>query len=268
MTALRDVSVAYRRLGGAVQALAGVTVDLPEEGIVGLLGRNGAGKTTLLRVLCGYEPRFTGSVDVARPVMYAGDRWPHGYDQSMRSLMGHLARVHPRYDKPRALELLAAFGVEPGQRSLSRGQLSAGLASLALASRAPVTLLDEPTLGMDAPSRALLAKAVVEEQAEHPRLIVLSTHLIDESADLFERVLVLHQGQLVVDDDAEELRAAHVRVQGPAADLEGLPVVGPIERLGNLATGIVRRDDAPSHLRAVPVGLQELASVLTEGAPS
>jgi len=268
MTSLRDLSVAYRKFGGSVQALTGVTVDLPGEGIVGLLGRNGAGKTTLLRVLCGHESRYTGTVDVARPAMYAGDRWPHGYDQSLRSLMGHLARVHPAYDKPRALELLEAFGVDPGQRSLSRGQLSAGLASLALASRARVTLLDEPTLGLDAPSRALLAKAIVEEQGDHPRLIVLSTHLIDECADLFERGLVLHEGRLVVDDDAEELRSAHVRVQGPVADLEGLPVVGPIERLGNQATGIVRRDDAPSHLRAVPVRLQELASVLTEGAPS
>ncbi|MDO5676256.1 MAG: ABC transporter ATP-binding protein [Propionibacteriaceae bacterium] len=266
MTALRDVSVTFHRLSGAVQALRDVTLTLPEEGIVGLLGRNGAGKSTLMRVLSGNELRHTGTVDVARPVMYAGDRWPHAYDQTLQSLMGHLARVHPAFDAVRAAELLAMFKVDPRQFSLSRGQVSAGLVSLALASRAPVTLLDEPTLGMDAPSRALLARAIVEEQAEQPRCIVLSTHLIDESADLFERVLVLHHGRLRVDADAEELLSVHVRVEGAAADIEALPTVGPIERLGNHATAIVRRDDAPAHLRTRPVRLQELATVLTEGA--
>lgn len=268
MTALRDVSVTFHKFRGAVQALRDVTVTLPDEGIVGLLGRNGAGKSTLMRVLSGNEPRHTGTVDVARPVMYAGDRWPHAYDQTLSSLMRHLARVHPAFDTGRALELLAAFGVNPKRFSLSRGQVSAGLASIALASRAPVTLLDEPTLGLDAPSRALLAQAIVEEQAERPRCIVLSTHLIDESADLFERVLVLHDGRLKVDADAEELLSVHARVEGPAADIDALPTVGPIERLGNHATAIVRRDDAPAQLRARPVRLQELATVLTEGATS
>lgn len=265
MTALRNISVEYRRLGGAVRALSHVSLELPDQGLVGLLGRNGAGKTTLMRVLAGNEPRCTGTLDVTGPVMYAGDRWPHAQDQSLGSLVSHLARVHPGYDKPRAQELLELFGVRPRSRSLSRGQLSAGLAAIALASRAPVTLLDEPTLGLDAPTRTRLAQAIIEEQADHPRLIVLSTHLIDESAELFERVVVLHEGQVAADDDAEQLRTAHVRVEGPASELDGVATIGPVERLGNHATAIVRRDDAPPHLRAHPVRLQELATVLAEG---
>ena len=147
---------------------------------------------------------------------------------------------------------------------LSAGKQTAAQASLALASRAPLTLLDEPQTGLDAPSRDLLTRAIIEEQALRPRTWVISTHLIDETAPLFERVLVLDAGRLVTDADVDELLTRWVRVEADPAVLEALPRLGELERLGGRGSAIVAASDVPAGFagRTHPLTLQALAGVL------
>jgi hypothetical protein len=85
-----------------------------------------------------------------------------------------------------------------------------------LASRAPVTLFDESHLGMDAPSRAAFHDEVLSDFMAHPRTIVISTHLIDELSPLFEEVVIIDNGRLVLQDETEVLRARGADVTGPA----------------------------------------------------
>ena len=274
---LTDLTVTYRSPGHEARALAGVTATVPAGSIVGLVGRNGAGKTTLLRVLAGREPRFTGAasafgVPVGRLgrtpglVHLAASPWPAAWDRDVASLARSLERVRPTFDRARALDLLARFGVRPDAhpRRLSTGQASAAQAALALASRAPLTLLDEPHAGLDAPTRDLLTRLVIEEQELHPRTWVISTHLVDETAPLFERVLVLDAGRLTADAEVEELLSRWVRVEADAAALEGVPRLGDLERLGGRARAIVPTDAVPAGpaVRTHPLTLQALAGVL------
>lgn len=260
---LRDIALRY----GRTDALRGVTLDIAADAVTGLVGRNGAGKTSLMRVVAGFEPRHAGSVRTAGRVMLTSDRWAAAADQSVASMIGHLRRAQPSFDPDRAHELLGRFGVPPraGLLRLSRGQASAAQASLALASRAPITLLDEPHLGLDAPSRELFAALVVEELVTHPRTIVISTHLIDETSPLFERLIVLDAGRVVADDAMDALLARWVRVQGPADRLAGVRLLRP-ERLGGRVTGIVERaalDAAGADgVRVSRLSVQELAGVL------
>lgn len=270
---LESVSLRY----GRHVALAEVTTSLPQGAIVGLTGRNGAGKSSLLRALVGREPGHTGAIRVGGlPVRrlgralglahLSGDDWPYAADQNLRSMLGALRRTRPGFDAARAAELLEAFGVPLAgfKRNLSRGQFSAAQSALGLATRAPLTLLDEPQLGLDAPSRERLAALIVQEQADWPRTIVISTHLIDETAPLFERLLVLDAGRLVADDDVDVLLGRYLRVQADSATLEILPHLGAIERLGGRASAVVPADAVPRELvdRAHPLTLQALASVL------
>jgi len=271
---LAGVDLSY---GKGTTALTGVTVDFQDETIVGLIGRNGAGKSSLMRVVAAREPRIQrGRVTVfgvsvlkspAGTVHLCGEKWPSSRELRLCDLMRHLRRVHDRFDEPRAVELLTAFGITLRRyaASLSRGQRSAAYASLALASRASITLLDEPQLGMDAPSRALLYQAIVEEQALLPRTMVMSTHLINETAGLFERVVVLDRGRVAADAPVDELCASYVRVEGQFEVVSQLPTLQPPERLGTTARAIVKRDKVPAstnaHLSAV--SLQELSSALT-----
>ena len=86
---------------------------------------------------------------------------------------------------------------------------------IGLASRAPLTLFDEPYLGLDAVARQLFYDRLLADYAEHPRTVVLSTHLIDEVGDLLEHVLLLDRGRLVLDEDAETLRGQAVTAHRP-----------------------------------------------------
>lgn len=262
---LRAITLRY----GRITALRDVTLDLPVGAVTGLVGRNASGKTSLLRVIAGYEPWRGDGVRVADAAILTSDRWTASADQSVSSLIGHLRRAWPRFDPERAQELLGRFGVPSrwSLRQLSRGQSSAAQVSLALASRAPITLLDEPHLGLDAPSRDLFTRLVVEELAECPRTLVISTHLIDETAALFERLIVLDAGRLVAHDTVDALLTRFVRVQGSTAQLARLAEhLVRTESLGGRLTGIVERSVldavAPLGVHTTPLSVQELAGVL------
>src|SRR6201746_2103618 len=101
--------------------------------------------------------------------------------------------------------MLSDFRLPTNRRikKLSRGQLSAVGVIVGLASRAPLTFFDEPYLGLDAVARQLFYDRLLADYAEHPRTVVLSTHLIDEISNLLENVLVLDHGRLTLDAPAD-----------------------------------------------------------------
>ena len=98
-------------------------------------------------------------------------------------------------------------------KKLSRGQLSAVGVIIGLASRAEITFFDEPYLGLDAVARQIFYDRLLEDYSEHPRTVILSSHLIDEVSNLIERVLVIDQGRIIMDEttDAVRDRASHDR---------------------------------------------------------
>src|SRR2546423_985126 len=208
---------------GQVAALDGVSLTLAENAIHGLLGRNGAGKTTLMRILTGQEFESAGTVAVfgEHPYENAGvlsrvcfvresQRYPERF--RVRHALRAAELLYPNWDKGFADTLTAGFALPPDRLigKLSRGQLSALGVIIGLASRAPLTLFDEPYLGLDAVARQLFYDRLLADYAEHPRTIVLSTHLIDEVSDLIEHVVLLDRGQVLIDTDAESLRGEAV----------------------------------------------------------
>src|SRR5699024_11851527 len=102
-------------------------------------------------------------------------------------------------------------------KKMSRGQKSAVGVSIGLASRAPLTVFDEPYMGLDAVARQLFYDRLLEDYAENPRTIVMSSHLIDEIAYLLEHVEVSDQGKILVDESAEELADRAVTLVGHGA---------------------------------------------------
>jgi ABC-2 type transport system ATP-binding protein len=107
---------------------------------------------------------------------------------------------------------------------LSQGTRSALLVTLGLASRAPLTMFDEPQLGMDAPTRYSFYDELLADYGASPRTVILSTHLVDESASLFENVLILDAGRLVAHEPAEELVARGAELSGPAEAVDALTI--------------------------------------------
>ena len=77
---------------------------------------------------------------------------------------------------------------------------------IGLAARAELTLFDEPYAGLDAVARQLFYDRLLADFAEHPRTVLLSTHLVDETADLLEHVVMLDRGRVVLDAPADDVR--------------------------------------------------------------
>lgn len=288
MTAILEAQGLSRHFG-AVKAVDDVSFRIDEVGIHGLLGRNGAGKSTLMNLLTGQDFATSGSVRVRGESPVENPRgigevalikesqvYPEGYKG--RHVLKAASWIFPHWDDAFAARLVEDFHapLDRYMKKLSRGQRSSIGAIVALASRAEVTLLDEPYAGLDAVARQLFYDRLLADFAEHPRTVLMSTHLIDEAADLFQRVLVIDDGRLLIDDDADALRGTALRLVGPAdavAAVVGGHQVLHREALGG--TAAVTIDGANAELRAAavaaglelaPVSLQQLI-VRRTGAP-
>lgn len=99
---------------------------------------------------------------------------------------------------------------------------------IGLAARAELTLLDEPYAGLDAVARELFYDRLLADFTEHPRTIVLSTHLVDEAADLLEHVVLLDHGRVVLDAPADDVRGTAMTVSGPAAAVQEFVAGRPV----------------------------------------
>ncbi|HWH12642.1 MAG TPA: ABC transporter ATP-binding protein [Solirubrobacteraceae bacterium] len=213
-------------------ALDDVSFEIEGASITGLLGRNGAGKSTLMRVIAAQELPSTGSVRVLGASPIENDTILRRMvlvreDQSYPDFRVHHALraaswFHPNWSGELADSLVREFDLPTGRaiKKLSRGMRSALGIVIGLAARADVTLLDEPYAGLDAVARQLFYDRMLADYTEHPRTVVISTHLIDEVADLLERVVIIDHGRVVLDAAADEVRGAATTVSGPAAAVE------------------------------------------------
>ncbi|WP_152401243.1 ABC transporter ATP-binding protein [Paenibacillus cellulositrophicus] len=273
---------------GRDAAVKDVTFAVEEGKIYGLLGRNGAGKTTIMHMLTAQLFPSSGELKVFGENPYENNRVlsqlcfikeSQRYPDSYRVLdvLKVAASIYPNWDRDLAAQLLEDFRLPLKRRmkKLSRGMLSSVGIIIGLASRAPLTIFDEPYLGLDAVARSLFYERLMQDYAENPRTIMLSTHLIDEVSNMLEHVLVIDQGRLLIDEEAEDLRGKAYTVLGPRAAVEsftagkntihqesigGMMSVTLLERLD---PGDKRRAEAQG-LEMIPISMQQLIVHLTQ----
>ncbi|RDI31388.1 ABC-2 type transport system ATP-binding protein [Rhodococcus sp. AG1013] len=281
----RDTIVSVRALGkryGDVTALDDISFDLREGKIYGLLGRNGAGKTTLMKILTGQELPSSGEVsafggapfenaDVLQNVCFVKESQKYPDDLKVKHVLSAAALLLPGWDGEFAGRLMDDFQLPECRRvkKLSRGMTSALGIVIGLASRAPLTLFDEPYLGLDAVARQLFYDRLLADYVDHPRTVVLSTHLIDEVADLLEHVIVIDGGRVVTDADSDDLRSRHVLASGRAAGVDAFTAGRTVlhrEDIGGFARATVRgtisaadrAEAAQTDIELSPVSLQQI----------
>ncbi|MFC7447179.1 ABC transporter ATP-binding protein [Rhodococcus daqingensis] len=274
---------------GDVTALEDISFTIDRDKIYGLLGRNGAGKTTLMQILTGQDTQTSGDVTVLggtpfensrvlRNICFIKESQTYVDDLRVKHVLAAAGHLMPGWDRDFADRLLDDFQLPLGRKvkKLSRGMRSTLGVIIGLAARAPLTLFDEPYLGLDAVARHLFYDRLLADYAEHPRTIVLSTHLIDEVSDLLEHVIVVDRGRIVVDDDADALRRRAVVATGPAAAVDAFAAGARVlhrESLGSQARATVQRtatEPERARLRAAgvelePVSMQDLVIATTTG---
>jgi ABC-2 type transport system ATP-binding protein len=283
MIELRDLTVRY----GDTVAVDDVSLDLLSGVLYGLLGRNGSGKTSLLSAIASYRKPSAGTVRVdgaeafenpavARATCFVRDTLDLLGQERVGRALCFAGWLRPTWDADYADHLAGLFGIDRRKQvqSLSRGQKSALGAVLGLAARAPLTILDEVYLGMDAVARTTFYRELLADYLEHPRTIIVSTHLIEEVADLFERIVIIDRGRILLHEEADELRGRGVTVTGPAAVVDEFTAGRTI--LGSQSLGSTRMDTLYGRLEPAdvsrgeaagltfgPVGLQDLFVHLT-----
>ncbi len=206
-----DISVRY----ATRPALRHVSVSARAGEIVALMGRNGAGKSTLLNALVGVGPAPTGTVRVngSDPRDLSGGELVHAVglvpqepaDLLEATTVAEECRTSDRDaaaepGTTRALLALMAPEIEDGvhPRDLSEGQRLLLVLCIILAARPPLLLLDEPTRGLDYPTKARLASALAD-LADAGHAIVLATHDVELVAEIADRVVILADGEIVAD---------------------------------------------------------------------
>ncbi|WP_256760759.1 ABC transporter ATP-binding protein [Cohnella sp. WQ 127256] len=274
---------------GKVTAVDNVSFKIQEGKIYGLLGRNGAGKTTLMHMITAQLFKTSGQLKVFGEEPYEnnrvlsqicfikeGQRYPDNFRVSDVLKVSQL--IFPNWDQELAYSLITQFQLPLKRRvkKLSRGMLSSVGIVVGIASRAPLTIFDEPYLGLDAVARSLFYDKLLEDYAEHPRTIILSTHLIDEVSQLLEHVLLVDKGKLILNEEAEDLRGRATTVAGESSKVEGYLAGKEVihrEQFGGLVSATVMgqltvkdRDQASKlGLELSPVSLQQMVVHLTNG---
>ena len=219
------------------EVLHDIDLTIEQGKIYGLVARNGAGKTTLLSILTAQNPATSGTVTYdGMPVwenQKALDHLCFSRELNTLSVLGpntikvkeylQMARTYyPNWDREMEQRLVAQFDLNPKKKisKLSKGMLSMVTIVVALASKADITILDEPVAGLDVVARDDFYHLLLEEHEATGRTFIVSTHIIEEAANVFEEVIFLKDGEILLKEDTQELLERAVHVSGLAEEVD------------------------------------------------
>ncbi len=213
MIEISNLSFSY----GAKRVLENISLKVSEGNIYGLLGENGVGKTTLLTLLCGLKKPEAGTITVdgrhpfdREPSLLADQFYLPDEVIPVHARAIDFAKEHgvfwPHFDLEKFRTILSEFEVEPQQRmdAMSAGQLKKAWVSFALACNAKYYYLDEPTNGLDIPSKAQFRKAVTKYTSEDSALII-STHQVRDLENIIDPIIILDNKAVLVNASVQAI---------------------------------------------------------------
>jgi ABC-2 type transport system ATP-binding protein len=268
---------------GSKSVIVDVNLSFEENKIYGLLGRNGAGKSTLLNIITNRTFADDGEVKIDSEnvadndsklglmyLMSEVDLYPNG--AKLSQIIADSELMYGDFDHHLADRLVDQFGIDLSQKfgKLSTGYNSIFKLILALCLPVKFVILDEPVLGLDANHRELFYSELLDSYATNPRTFILSTHLIEEVANIISDVIILDQGRIILNQPVEDALAKTHSVVGPRQDVDqytkGLNVVGR-DNMGNIRANYVYGDlddrPLPETLQLSNFDLQKLFIFLT-----
>lgn len=269
MIELNQVTKRY----GQASVLKNITLTIDEPGIYCLLGRNGAGKTTLLKSIAGYQNITSGSIkvdgkEITTSTLDTGvsyiENFSKHFNLPVRKLLKIASEVNPSYDYDFASEMMERFELDGKKKfnHLSLGMKTMISTIICLASSKEVILLDEPVLGFDAIMRVEFYDMLTESFKEHPRIIIVSTHIIEEIAKAIENLIIIDKGSIRFFDTLQSVGTKAFSVSGLKRDVEtatrGLKVIGQ-DTVGGLVTCCIF-DTPPQESASIevrPLSLQD-----------
>ena len=276
-------SISHTYPGEAVPALRDLSLTLGDATVTALVGPNGSGKTTLMQILGGLMVPTSGSVAIDGSQASADDLLAgsiiassaRDFDNLSSQSLVTYARLRPTWDEQLFAHYTQRFDLTVNRkfvRKLSGGQAAILSGSIALASGAPLTLLDEIQAPLDVPTRYALYEEIlalageVMEGQRAPRRFIISSHMVSELEKVAEDVVVLKKSELLAHESIDDFTCRVCALTGHASDVERFLAAHP-----DLAL-IASRELGPTReivvdLRASAVGETELATHSLTSSP-
>ena len=192
------------------------------EGVYGILGRNGVGKTTLMKIIFNMITSYDGKIEIngehtknndelLKQIVYAGgevNKHNTLFQGKIKDLLKAYSLMYDSFDQKYAEKMIDSYGIKVKNKfsNLSTGNKTLVQNTLGIATRAPITILDEPTNGLDSVNRQNFFRFMMEDYAEHPRLFMLSTHLIQEVENYLTDIVILKDSEVLIDDTLENIQ--------------------------------------------------------------
>ena len=258
---------------GQTTVLKNITLSIKEPGIYCLLGRNGAGKTTLLKSIAGYQNITEGIIQVDGKTVTTStldtgvsyiENFAKHFNLPVRKLLRIASEVNPSYDYDFASEMMERFELDGKKKfhHLSLGMKTMVSTIICLASNKSVVLLDEPVLGFDAIMRVEFYDMLTESFQKHPRIIIVSTHIIEEIAKTIQKLIIIDKGSIRFFDTLQSVETKAFSISGLQKDVEtatqNLNVIGQ-DTVGGLITRYIF-DNPPEQTASLeihPLSLQD-----------
>ena len=242
MITLNSISHTYP--GENEAALRDISLTLGDATVTALVGPNGSGKTTLMQILGGLMVPTSGSISIDGAQASADDLLTgsiiassaRDFDELYSQSLVAYARLRPTWDEQLFVHYAERFDLRINRkyvRKLSGGQAAILSASIALASGAPLTLLDEIQAPLDVPTRYALYEEILAlagecmEGKRPQRRFLISSHMVSELEKVAEDVIVLKKGVLLAHESVDDFTCRVCALTGHASDVERLLVARP-----------------------------------------
>ncbi len=201
---------------GNTPALNNVNLELKSGKIIGLLGPNGSGKTTLIKIINGLLKSYQGSLTVDDQVVGAHSKSLISYlpDESyfsdwmkIKDAINLFRDLYVDFDVEKCLNLIKRLGLRPELKikTMSKGMKEKFQLALVMSRKAKIYILDEPIGGVDPAARELILDIILNNYSKDS-LIILSTHLITDIEKIFDEIIFLKDGSVVLHRNAEDVR--------------------------------------------------------------
>ncbi|ONI45388.1 hypothetical protein AN640_04635 [Candidatus Epulonipiscium fishelsonii] len=215
MIEIKNLNIAFKRN----VILKNINLKMEPHKIYGVIGKNGAGKTTLLNAIAGGFPKVKGTIringidpysdaTVLDKVCFVREDMFYAFKTvTVKNYFKSYKILYPKFDMSLAFKLATHFKI-PLKKTF--GNLSNGLQTIVIdlvgmCSMAEIIIFDEPTIGLDATNRVQFYEILLQHFATHQQTIIISTHQINETQNLFNHIVIVKEGEIAVDSEMDNL---------------------------------------------------------------
>lgn len=229
-----------------------MNINFEKNKIYGLLGKNGVGKSTLINIITNQlfcesgEIKIFGKsanedISVLDDICVVREKEFFNNQYKVKDIFEVYSYFYKNYDYELQGKLCEIFEINQklAYKKLSRGMKTLVSNIIGICSNAPITIFDEPTIGLDAVNRQEFYNILLDSYMHNNRTIIISTHLINEVEELLEKVVIIKDGEVKVDDYIDEVKDKSYYISGKKEDLDRLSILkdeNPIKVFGSNVT--------------------------------